>query len=275
MQTRALIAAALGGAVLAAGGAVWWRGGPAPSPAADEAPLPIPPVPPRIAQGEQYERCLALVPDDPRGAELQAEAWRAAGGGAGAAHCLALARIALGDAASGADLLTRIAGDSAAPDAARAVVFDQAAQAWLMADAPARAFAAANEAVRLAPETPDLLIDRAVAAEALGRWQDAAEDLGRALGADARRADALVLRGSALRHLGRIAAAEADVARALVLAPDDPEALLERGILRQRSNDRGGAREDWERAIAVAPDSQAADLAQQNLALLEAGPQRR
>lgn len=275
MQTRVLIAAALGGGLLAAGGAAWWRSGPAPAPAAEDVKLPIPPVPPRIAQGERYEQCLALVPDDPRGAELQAESWRGEGGGAGAAHCLALARIALGDAASGADLLTRIAGGSTAPDAARAVVYDQAAQAWLMADAPDRAFAAATEAVRLAPETPDLLIDRAVAAEALGRWQDAADDLGRALDADARRADALVLRGSALRHLDRIAAAEADVARALALDPDDAEALLERGILRQRSNDRGGARADWERAIALAPDSQAADLAQQNLALLEAGPQRR
>jgi regulator of sirC expression with transglutaminase-like and TPR domain len=57
--------------------------------------------------------------------------------------------------------------------------------------------------------------------------------------------------------------------------PDNAEALLERGILRQRHDDRAGARRDWERAIELSPDSTTADLAQQNLALLEAGPDRR
>ena len=35
------------------------------------------------------------------------------------------------------------------------------------------------------------------------------------------------------------------------------------------------ARADWERAMELAPDSATADLAMQNLALSEAGPQRR
>ena len=276
MRTRPLIAGGLAVALLAGGGsAAWWRWH-APAPAPDEPEtLPIPPVPPRVAQGEQYEHCLALLPQDPEGAQGFAETWATAGGGAGADHCLALARIALGDPEAGALLLERIAGGSAAPGAARAVVFDQASQAWLMAGAADRAFAAATQAVALAPDSPDLRIDRALAAEALERWQDAADDLGRALDSDPKRADALVLRGSAYRHLDRIEAARADVDRALALDPEDAEALLERGILRQRGNDRPGARADWERAVALAPDSQAADLAQQNLALLEAGPQRR
>ena len=65
------------------------------------------------------------------------------------------------------------------------------------------------------------------------------------------------------------------VDRALELAPDNAEALLERGIIRQLRGDVRGARADWERTIEVAPDSAAADLAQQNLALNEAGPKRR
>ncbi len=275
MLTRILIAAGVSGLLLAAGGAAWWMRPPPPAEGTEAAEsLPIPPVPPRVAQGERYERCLAMLPDDPNGAELLAQSWQTEGGGAGAEHCLALARIALGDPAAGAGLLDHIAGGSAAPGAARAVVYDQAAQAWLMAGQAERAFAASTQAVLLAPDSPDFLIDRALAAELLARWADAVDDLGRALDGDPRRPDALVLRGSALRHLGRLAEARDDVDRALALDPDNTEALLERGILRQRGDDRSGARQDWERAITLAPDSQAADLARQNLALLEAGPQR-
>ena len=66
-----------------------------------------------------------------------------------------------------------------------------------------------------------------------------------------------------------------DIDRAVGRDPDDAEALLERGILRERSNDASGARADWERAISLEPDSDTADLAQQDLALLDAGPDRR
>jgi tetratricopeptide (TPR) repeat protein len=104
---------------------------------------------------------------------------------------------------------------------------------------------------------------------------DAIDDLNRALELDPRRADALVLRGAAWRNEGKIDTAEADIDHAIDIDPDDPEALLQRGILRQRKGDQAGARADWERAITLDPDSTAADLAQQDLALLEAGPDRR
>ena len=92
---------------------------------------------------------------------------------------------------------------------------------------------------------------------------------------DPHRPDALVLRAAALRHLQHLDLAQGDVERALALDPDDAEALLERGILRQHRDDAPGARGDWERAITLAPDSGTADLAQQNLALLDAGPERK
>jgi regulator of sirC expression with transglutaminase-like and TPR domain len=137
-----------------------------------------------------------------------------------------------------------------------------------------RALAAATLALSLSADDPDLLIDRAVAAGSLERWQDAVDDLTHALEEDPRRADAMVLRGSAWRHLGQLDLAEDDIARALEMDPENAEGLLERGIIRQRRNDSPGARADWERAIALSPDSPTADLAQQNLALLEAGPDR-
>ena len=65
------------------------------------------------------------------------------------------------------------------------------------------------------------------------------------------------------------------VNRALSVSPDNPEALLERGILLQLRNDAAGARADWLRVISLAPATPTADLAQQNLALSEAGPTRR
>ena len=279
MNARALIVVAIAALLLAgAAGGAWllWQT-PTEDIDADDSDgdaLPVPPVPPRIAQGDDYERCLAMLGTDPDGAQALAETWQTAGGGDGAEHCLALARVALGDVDEGAEMLEHLAAGSHGTAVARAAIYQQAAQARLMAaDAP-RAFEDAGHAVQLSPDDPDLLIERANAAESLDRWQDAADDLTRALALDAKRPDALVLRGSALRHLGRDDMAADDVERALALDPDNAEALLERGILRQRHADASGARDDWQKAIELAPDTPTADLAEQNLALLEAGPQR-
>lgn len=239
---------------------------------ADDAALPVPPLPPRISDGPEYERCLGLLAGDPDGARAMAQAWAAKGGGDGAAHCLALSLVAEGEPEAGAAALEHLAATSLAAPALRATLYGQAAQAWMMAGLPARAEAGLTRALVLAPDDPDLLVARAGAAEALGHYQAASDDLDVALRADTRRADALVLRATARRHLGRLDAARDDVARALAEEPDNAEALLERGILRQRRGDVAGARADWQRVMDVAPDGAAADLAEQNLALLDAGP---
>lgn len=245
------------------------------APAADDGPLPIPPVPPRIAEGAEYDQCLSLLNTDPAGAYSFAEAWFATGGGEGATHCKALADVAQGEADTGAEAMDKLAGSSKAPAAARASVYGQAGQAWLMARDPGRALASATLALSLTPDDPDLLIDRSVAAANLERYQDALDDLTRALDLDPRRPDALVFRSAAWRHLNQPGLAQDDVDRALAQDPDNPDGLLERGILRQRRGERDGARTDWERAMQLAPDTATADLAQQNLQLLEAGPDRR
>lgn len=241
----------------------------------DDTNLPIPPVPPRIAEGADYEKCLGMLTNDPEGARTFAEAWEATGGGEGATHCLALATVALGDTETGAAMLEQLASKSTGPAVSRATVYGQADQAWLMAGDAQHAYGAATLALALSPADPDLLIDRAVAGGILERYQESIDDLTRALELDPKRPDALVLRGSAWRHLGHVELAQDDIDRAMLLDPDHPEALLERGIIRQRRNDANGARQDWERAISLAPDTATADLAQQNLALLEAGPIRR
>jgi tetratricopeptide (TPR) repeat protein len=260
-------------AVLLAGAALRAQPPDKPAPAVQQTdPMPLPPIPPRIAQGPDYASCLDMLDADPQGASAFADTWAASGGLDGAIHCKALARIALGDAEAGARMLARLAASSSAPELARAAIYGQAVQAWLMADRPRQAFDAATQALALKPDDADLLTNRAVAAGELALHQAAIADLNRVLTVDPRRVEALVLRGSAWRRLSQFAPARADIDRALAIDPDNVEALLERGVLGQHAGDTAAARADWQRAISLDPDSSAADLARQNLALLEVGP---
>ena len=278
MNTRAILYGLGALALLVAVGTAGWiaggEGGSADPAIQDAIALPIPPLPPRFGASERYDRCLAEVSDDPAKAAITASAWMRESQDPAGPHCLALAQLGIGQPAAAAALFERLA---ARPDLAtpvRAAMFDQASQAWLLAQQPDAAYRAAREAVALAPDNPDLWVGRAVAALARTQYQLAVDDLGNAFARDPSRADILVRRAAALRMLDRPDAALADIERALTADPDNAEALLERGILRQRRNDPAGARADWERAILLAADSQTADLAIQDLALLEAGPIR-
>jgi tetratricopeptide (TPR) repeat protein len=255
-------------------GTVWWWT--APPPRVDDTPaeMPVPPFPPRIAEGKDYERCLDTLASDPTGAVALAETWQADGGGDGAVHCHGLALIASGNPASGAAVLEQLARQSSAPAMARASVLSQAGQARLMVSQADMAVADATAALALSPADTELFIMRATAEGMLGRFADAVDDVSEALRLDAKRPDALVLRAVMRRKLNQLDLAEQDVSEALQLDPDDPDALLERGILRQRMGDAAGARADWEHARGVDPNSTTADLAEQNLSLLEAGPRQ-
>jgi tetratricopeptide (TPR) repeat protein len=230
---------------------------------ANAEPLPLPPVPPRIAEGKGYGS-----------ADAMAATLAATDGAEAAEHCHALAQVELGNPAAGAALLDRLAATSTASDVSRAVIYGQADQAWTMAGNVAHAYASANQALALSPDDPDLLIDRAIAALGLDRAAQAAEDLSHALEMDPKRADALILRATARRALGHLDDASADIDAAQKLDPDNPDLLLERGIIRQRRGDLAGARADWQHAAELAPDTATGDLAEQNLALLEAGPRQ-
>lgn len=250
---------------------------PAAPTADDDAPneeIPLPPAAPRIASGPEYEACLNQLAIDPVVAQRFALAWSGRGGGIGAAHCRALAAVALGQPADGAAELDRLAHDSTADAAARATIYVQADQAWMLAAKPAQAVASATAALALTPDDPDALIDRARADAGQVRFTDAIADLDAALEIEPKRDDAIVARAGDLRRLDQLAAAAMDVDRVLARDPDDPDALLERGIIRQRQGNLAGARSDWEQASSLAPDNPTGDLARQDLALLEAGPQR-
>lgn len=254
----------------AGGGALWFLSGPD----AEEF-LPTPPDPPRLVDVPEYERCLQMLDEDPEGARSFADSWAMQGGGEGAAHCAALALLNLGEAERAAEALERIAARSEAGIAARAAVFGQAGEAWIAAGRPQQAHAALTLALALTPTDSDLLTERAMASLALNRPAAALTDIEIVVAADASRAEAWILHAAALRRLERLPPAAESVDQALRLEPDNVEGLLERGIIRQAQGDAMGARADWERVMELAPDSAAADLAAQNMALIEAGPARR
>lgn len=236
--------------------------------------LPIPPFPPRITEGSTYESCLATLAGDPISAVTRSETWQTNGGGEGAMHCHGLALIAAGNPADGANELEKLSQQSAAPPLARATVLGQAAQARLMVAQADMAATDASMALQLSPGDTELFIMRGTAEGMRGRLKEAVDDISAALRLEAGRTDALVLRAVMHRKLDQLDLAQADVSQALTLDPDDADALLERGILRQRMGDPDGARADWEHARGVDPNTTTADLAEQNLSLLEAGPLR-
>jgi Flp pilus assembly protein TadD len=197
---------------LGAGALVLPRGAGAP---ADDAgsvleDLPLPPIPPRIAQDRRYDTCLGLIAADPAGAISFAQQWQ----GDGAAHCRGLALVAQGNLAEGAALLEAVAARSTAPAVARAAVEGEASQAWLLHGDPARALAAAAAGLALSADDADLLVDHAMAAAKLGQNQQVIDDLDRAIDLDPTRADALTLRAAAWRQLGQPDLAQDDADRA-------------------------------------------------------------
>lgn len=258
----------------ALGGGAWWAfSDDAIMADAPMAALPIPPFPPRIAADPTYESCLALLPEDPAGALALITTWP--NGAEPARHCQALALIADDRVAEGAALLETLGQAAALPPRARALVLDQAAEAWMQARAWDQAYRVIGQALALIPDDPDLLVRRARVA-AINRLEtEAIGDLTRVLRTNPDRADALLIRAMTWRQMDQMDRARVDIDRAAALAPDDAEILLERGIQRQQNGDLTGAREDWERVVNLDPDSEAADLAEQNLALLNAGPRQR
>jgi tetratricopeptide (TPR) repeat protein len=238
----------------------------------------LPPVPPRSAEADAatYERCMKLAREDPAAARDVAEKWRDRGGGHPADHCFAVVLIGLGQYRPAASRLEKLAQAMVhAPAPLRAEVLGQAAQAWLLAGDPGRAYAADGAALALRPadgdlSVADLLVDRAEAAGSAGWFDKALADLDRVLKADPARVDALIYRASAYRAQGRLDPALADIDKALNLAPDSVAALLERGNIRRLRGNTGGAREDWLRVAMLAPGSAAEAAAKANIDGLDA-----
>ena len=220
-----------------------------------------------ISSKERYIRCIALAERDPRTGYDQAKAWR--DGGAAASHCEAIALVSLGHYSEAANILANLARNGAVGDAAmRAQLFDQAGNAWLLANLPNNAMQSFSAALAVTPNAIDVLADRARARAMLKDWNGAEADLTGALLLDQNRADLLVLRASAHHALGHKTEAATDLLRALSLYPNYPAALVERGTMKYEAGDMNGARADWNKAAASPSGGEAAETARRNLSAM-------
>lgn len=183
--------------------------------------------------GARLAACLASAVERPDQAYEDALVWRARSGGVDAEHCLAVARIELGDVATGAAALARLAGaPRAGSDDSRAELLVKAANAWMLVDSLPPAEAALTRALELRPGETTILTDRARVRMMGGRWTDAEADLDRIL-ASGPDALALRLRAEARMQQGQLDGADADIAAAARLEPDSVETSLVRGRLRE------------------------------------------
>ncbi len=186
------------------------------------------------AQANKYDDCIQAIDGDQDEALEDALAWRDAGGGAAAKHCIALALLALGQEEEAALRLEELALESGAggPEE-RAELLAQAAQAWMQAGRPVEADVVLTSAIELQGADPNLFVERALAHRMRQDWTSAITDLTTAIEIDRSLVDAYVLRAAARRQTGDAIGASADVNRALELDASNVDALLERGRQRE------------------------------------------
>ncbi|MBO0332875.1 hypothetical protein J0X12_04575 [Sneathiella sp. CAU 1612] len=221
-------------------------------------------------QESEYEVCLTLTRREPEKAFESALAWRDAGGGFPARHCVALALVAMKKYDHAALTLEELAEDMQGAGSPLLVpVLTQAANVWLLAEQYDRANAVATTGLGIEPENINLLIDRSRILAKVGDYKGAFNDLDLALKLDPVRHDALTFRAAVWRHLGDDARALEDVELALSLEPDLPDALIERGILYEKSGKRDQARQDWLRVLELATNTPAGDEARRHLEALD------
>jgi len=225
---------------------------------------------PQPDPAQLYEQCMVLARQRPDVAFTQAVQWRTRGGGLPAEHCEGLALFNLRQYEEAAKRFHDVAeGSTAASVALRVEAYDTAAQAWMLANQPAKAKLEFDAALKLDPKNVDILIGRGQASGLAGDYWAALDDLNAALDIDPKRADALVLRAASYRRVKAEDLALDDVNRAIALDPEFPDAFVERGILMAIKGDYEGAKRDWNRVIAMTPNTFLAEQAKRNLQELE------
>jgi tetratricopeptide (TPR) repeat protein len=225
-----------------------------------------------VNHARESTACLKLAERAPDAAFDSALTWEDRGGGDMARLCQAMALFHQGQFQAAAtrleDLVPTLGSDTAEGASS---LLARAGWAWLRAGNPDRAERAYGAALERTPQDPELLIDRAFARAEAQRYQDAVDDLNRAIVLAPNKADPYLYRAGAYRSLGKQDKAMEDVQHALALEPSNPEALLLRGNLRAAAGNQDGARADWQMVTKVDPDTASARAASDNLKRLQSG----
>ncbi|HXV23528.1 MAG TPA: tetratricopeptide repeat protein [Alphaproteobacteria bacterium] len=223
-----------------------------------------------LADAERYVACMDRARSAPAEGLTEADLWLAEAETFAARHCRAVSLIGLGreeEAVAALDALGRRMEERDPTLAAD--LYRQAAMVLFDMERLDAAEDMQNRALRLAPDSVELLIDRALLEGTREDYAKALQTLEHARSLAPANPDVLVLMASAHRLLDHADLAQERLGAALAIDPDHPGALLERGILRRLSGDRESARADWERVRTLAPDSPEAETAAANIRLLD------
>ncbi|UTW55512.1 lipopolysaccharide assembly protein LapB [Kordiimonas sp. SCSIO 12610] len=236
---------------------------------------------------QRYAKCLDMTEKAPDNAVNEALIWKGQGGGVPARHCEALGLFYLGeheeaavrlerlvdDMRVGRDMPVRLGKRIVANAFLLAEIYNQAANAWLVAGEIVRAEEAIDNALSLttenSPQEREFLIDRARIAAADDNFEQAYTDLKAVSAADPGRIDIMLLLASAARGTDRLDEASQALSIYQKVYPDDPSAYLEYGNLKHAQNDFDAARQAWLKVLLLQGDGANADAARSNLEALD------
>lgn len=224
------------------------------------------------ADAQRYRECLELAQATPTLAIERATAWRAAGGGVPARHCLAMAQGSKGEYAAAAATLTQAAqAAEASSDPFAADLWGQAGNAAMLANTPAGAVTAFGSGIAVAGSEPvrlaALLTDRARAYAELKQDGPARADLARATSLDPSSPIGWLLLATLERRANNLPAAEKAILEAAKREPTDPDVGFEAGNIAAAQGRIDLARTQWKKVVDGAPGSEAATEAAKALAL--------
>ena len=182
-----------------------------------------------------YEECIALVKTDADAALKKAQDWNNAGGGAAAAHCVAISLVALNRYPDAAKVLERIANDpTSGPTEARATVLAQAGNAWILAEEADKATTDLTRALEFTPGDIGIMFDRARAYLLAKKYKAALNDVNGVLLQTPSAGEPLLLRASIKKAMGDKLGAKADAQAALSDDRISPDAAdVAHGILNE------------------------------------------
>jgi len=221
--------------------------------------VPAPAADPREAR---YAACVRLAATDPAAARAEAVRWGAAGGGRFARQCAGLAYTTEANwTAAAGEFEGAAKAAELGHDIRAATYWAQAGNAWLAANAVAKARSALDTALVAGTLTGLALgetqLDHARVMVASGDLEAARSDIDLALANAADDPLAWLLSATLARRAANLPRARQDIGEALRRSADDASVQLEAGNIAAAGGDEAGARTAWAEAARLAPTAPA------------------